>query len=216
MTCLSPGRVHDHKVATRDSRASKPYPQPQSHTPVPFRNKSLILSNVSNEQHTQGVVKRGGATVKWLSPQQSMAKLEGMKRHEGQLHQEEKERILQHMQTQHAPIHRSPNAKNSQLTMNAPRVINVQGTNYRVTSGGSKLLRISGTSTRFRIDLYSFKCSRRACFGYGYTKRDHCQRRPFQTLQEWQPYSHEGHQTRVCQKESLVPRSQHIEQSNIG
>ena len=182
MTCLLPGRVHDHKVAVREFRASKPYPQPQSYTPVPFRNKSLILSNVSNDQRTQGVIKRGGATVKWLSPQQSMAKLEGMKRHEGQLHQEEKERILQHVQTQYAPIRRSPNAKDSQPIMNAPRLINVQGTNYRVTSGGSKLLRISGTSTQFRTDLYSFKCSRRAYFSYGYAKRDQCQRRPFQTL----------------------------------
>ena len=146
-----PGRVHDHKLAARDSRAYSPYPQPQSSSPVPFHNRSLVLNNSSSEKHVKGVVKRGGATVKWLSPEQNMAKLEGMKRHEEQLHKEENQRILQHVQTENVPAYHSSNARNPQNTTSNPKVIKVHRSNFQVTSGGSKLLRVSGMSTPFRI-----------------------------------------------------------------
>jgi hypothetical protein len=132
--------VNSHKVA---SRSYNPYPQPHQYSPVSFRNKSIV-NNVGNEKHTQGVVKRGGATVKWLSAEQNIAKMESMKRHEEQLHKAEKHRVMQHAQIQHAPTHSSPNSKRYQPTTNKPKVISVQGTEFEVTSGGSKLVRLSG------------------------------------------------------------------------
>jgi hypothetical protein len=136
--------VNSHKVAGREFRSYNPYPQPHQYSPVPFRNKSLIVNNVGNEKHTQGVVKRGGATVKWLSAEQNIAKMESMKRHEEQLHKAEKHRVMQHAQTQHAPTYSSPNARRYQPSTNKPKVISVQGTKFEVTSGGSKLVRLSG------------------------------------------------------------------------
>jgi hypothetical protein len=140
----STGRVNNHKVAGREFKSYNPYPQPHPYSPVPFRNKSLIVNNVGNEKHTQGVVKRGGATVKWLSAEQNIAKMESMKRHEEQLHKAEKDRVMQHAQIQHAPTYSSPNARRYQPTTNKPKVISVQGTEFQVTSGGSKLVRLSG------------------------------------------------------------------------
>jgi hypothetical protein len=142
----STGRVHSHKLAGRDFKAYNPYPQPQSHSPVPFRNRSLVISTVGGDKHSQGVVKRGGATVKWLSPEQNMAKMEGMRRHEEQLNKAEKDRIMQHAQTQRPPTYYAPNTGRSQPDTSTPRVITVQGTEFRVSSGGNKLLRLSGTS----------------------------------------------------------------------
>jgi hypothetical protein len=141
--------VHNHKVAGREFKAYNPYPQPQSYSPV--RNRSLVVNNVGSEKLKQGVVKRGGATVKWLSPEQSMAKMEGMRRHEEQLHKAEKDRVIHHVQTQHASTNYSPNAGRSEPATSTPNVITVQGTKFQVSSGGSKLLRFSGTSTRPQI-----------------------------------------------------------------
>jgi hypothetical protein len=143
--------VHNHKLAGRDFKAYNPYPQPQSHSPVSFRNRSLVVNPVVGEKHSQGVVKRGGATVKWLSPEQNMAKMEGMRRHEEHLNKAEKDRILQHIQIQHAPTHHTPKAERSQPTSFAPKMITIQGTKFQVSSGGNKLQRLSGMSTRRRV-----------------------------------------------------------------
>jgi hypothetical protein len=142
----STGRVHNHKLAVRDFKAYNPYPQPQSHSPAPFRNRSLVVSPVGGDKHSPGVVKRGGATVKWLSPEQNMVKMEGMRRHEEQLNKAEKDRVMQHVHTQHPPTYSAPNTGRSHTPSSTPRVITVQGTKFRVSSGGNKLLRVSGTS----------------------------------------------------------------------
>lgn len=145
------GRVHSHKVAGRDFQPYNAYPQLQPYSPVPFRNKSLVLNNVGGEKHTQGVVKRGGATVKWLSPEQNMAKIEGMRRHEEQLHKAEKDRVMQHTQTQHPPTYSAPHAGRSQTNTSNPKVITVQGTKFQISNGGNKLVRLSGMSARPRV-----------------------------------------------------------------
>jgi hypothetical protein len=196
--------VNSHKVASREFRSYNPYPQPHHYSPVPFRNKSLIVNNVGNEKHTQGVVKRGGATVKWLSAEQNMAKIESMKRHEEQLHNAEKHRVMQHAQIQYTPTDSSPNARRYQPPTNQPKVISIQGTTFQVASGGSKLVRLSGMQipNPGALTFAHSNLNRRASFGHGYTKTDQRQWCSLHALQEWQLNPYKGYQARVGQAES--------------
>ena len=75
-----------------------------------------------------------------------MAKMEGMKRHEEQIQKAEKDRIMQQVQAQQASTYHPPSVQRFPNTSSTPKVITVQGSKFQVTSGGCKLLRLSGVS----------------------------------------------------------------------
>lgn len=148
--------MYGHKVAGRDFKAYNPYSHPQSYSPVPFRNRSLVVgAAVGGDKHSHGVITRSPATVKWLSPEQNMAKMESMRRHEEQLHKAEKDRIMQHAPTQNAAMYYASNAGGSPFATIPPKVVTIQGTKFQVSNGGNKLLRLSGTFDATAIATYS-------------------------------------------------------------
>ena len=99
-------------------------------------NLSLVLNTSNDENQRQGITKRGGSTMKWISQEQNEAKMEGRKRYELRAHTDQKDRVMQHLQNQQ---HRSSHPQH---------VINVNGVNFQVSQGGSKLLRRAGTFLR--------------------------------------------------------------------
>jgi hypothetical protein len=193
--------VYSHKVAGRDFKAYNPYSHPQPYSPVPFRNRSLVVGAAGGgDKQSHGVIKRSPATVKWLSPEQNMAKMEGMRRHEEQLHKAEKDRIMQQGQTQNSAMYFAANAGRAPSATIPPKVITIQGTKFQVSSGGNKLLRLSGTFDATAISrFHSPKNRRRVGFGRRCAERDRCLWCTFYALQEGQLASHECYQTRVGQ-----------------
>jgi hypothetical protein len=166
--------VYSHKAASRDFKAYNSYSHPQSYPSVPFRNRSLVVgAAVGGDKQSHGVVKRGLATVKWLSPEQNMAKMEGIRRHEEQLHKAETDRITQQAQIQNSTIYPAPNANRAPFAPIPPKVITIQGTKFQVSSGGNKLLRLSGAfgGTAAATSTHP-QNRRRVGFGHGYTERD--------------------------------------------
>ena len=134
-----------------------------------------------------------------------MAKMEGMRRHEEQLHKAEKDRITQQAQMQNSAMSHAPNAKRAPFSTIPPKVITVQGTKFQVSSGGNKLLRLSGAFDGIAAATSTHpENRRRVSFGHGYTERDRYFWRTFYALQEWQLASHECYQTKVGQQESLA------------
>ena len=113
-----------------------------------------MFNSLGDDKHRQGVVKRGGATVKWLSPEQNLAKVKGRQRHEQELHKAEKDRVMQFSRT--LPIKPAP--LQSEDTGNTGTVttlqgITINGMNFQVSSGGSKLVRLdSMCATSFTLN----------------------------------------------------------------